>query len=235
MPKIQRITKFIQSDIATGRQAVNAVFIFERGPAKVRIKIQSDSCDFQSFARVELFSPTDMKWAVVGHIPYAEMKTPHKLAYIRNGAVMSNFQQDFDKLLGIADGLLGFKPAAGSTPGVVLVFAEVPEGQPVESGLFGPKFYKNKREALQRFAEYFVLRIRENENLRESLANCLCIDGGYDYAEVIAKLPDAELLKMVAASEEDHLQSLCEDYVSHQVLIGNQAFYCIEEVPDSLD
>jgi hypothetical protein len=175
-----------------------------------------------------------MKWTVAGYIHYAEMMTPHKLAYVRNGTVMSNFQQDFDKLLGIADSLLGFKPTSVSAPGVVLVFADVPEGQPVESGLMGPKFYKSKREALQRFAEYFVMRIRDNENLTESLAICLGIDEE-DYAEVIKKLPEVELLKMLAASEENHLLILCEDYVSLQVQVGNQAFYFIEAVPDSLD
>jgi hypothetical protein len=51
MTKTKRPTKFIQHDIARGRQDVNAVFMFERGPAKVRILIRSDSYDFQSYAR----------------------------------------------------------------------------------------------------------------------------------------------------------------------------------------
>lgn len=231
----QRPTQFIQADIALGRQSVNATFIFERGPARVRIKICSDSYDFQSFARAELFSPTDLKWNVVGHIPYAEMKTPHKLAYIQTGKAKDNFMADFDKLLGIVDGLVGGGTPVATGPAVVLFFADIPEGHSVEDGLIGPKFFKDQRSALLRFAQYLVPRIRDNSELSESLAICLGLEEDADYAAVIAKLPETELLKLLGDSQEDHLMILCDDYVSYQVMTGAQAFYRVEPVPPTLD
>lgn len=231
----QRPTQFIQSDISRGQQDVNAIYIFERGPAKVRIKIRSDSHDFQSYARVELLSPTDLKWSVVGHVPFTDMKTPHKLAYSKTGVAPGNFHADFDRLLIIADSLLGLATIPSPGPAVVLIFADAPEGNSVEAALIGPKFYKDEKAALQRFAEYFVPRIRDNVDLHKSLAICLGLDEEEDFSETIAKIPDEQLLKMVAAGQQDYLQMLCEDYVSHQVMIGGQAFYRIEPVPGALD
>jgi hypothetical protein len=232
----QRPTQFIHSDIARGRQSVNAIFLFDRGTAKARIKICSDSYDFQSFARVELFSPTDLNWNVVGYIPYPEMKTPHKLAYLPTGTAQENFMADFDRLLAIVDGLVGFVAAPAATgPAVVLFFADIPEGHSVEAGLIGPKFFKDLRSALVHFAQYVAPRIRDNAELSNSLAICLGLEDDADYESVIAKLPDTELLKLLAESQEDHLMILCDDYVSFQVMTGSQAFYRVEQVPATLD
>ncbi|MGE8063752.1 hypothetical protein [Pseudomonas sp. NPDC089569] len=231
----QRPTQFLQSDIARGRQSVNAIFIFDRGTAKVRIKICSDSYDFQSFARVELFSATDHKWNVVGHIPYPEMKTPHSLAYTQTGTDKNNFMADFDRLLGIVDGLLGGVSPVKTGPAVVLFFADIPEGHSVESGLIGPKFFKDQRSALLRFAQYFVPRIRDNAELSESLAICLGMVEDADYELRIAQMTESELLNLLADSQEDHLMFLCDDYVSYQVMTGAKAFYRVAQVPASLD
>ncbi|MGF6281912.1 hypothetical protein ABH908_000055 [Pseudomonas frederiksbergensis] len=232
---IQRPTQFIHSDIARGRQSVNAIFLFNRGTAKARIKICSDSYDFQSFARVELFSPTNLDWNVVGYIPYPEMKTPHKLAYMPTGTDRENFMADFDRLLGIVDGLVGVAPPVATGPAFVLFFADIPEGHSFEAGLVGPKFFKDQRSALMHFAQYAVPRIRDNAELSESLATCLGLEEEDDYESVIAKLPDTELLKLLADSQEDHLMILCDDYVSYQVMTGAQAFYRVEQVPATLD
>lgn len=231
----QHPTQFIQADIARGTQTVNATYIFDRGPTKVRIRISSDSSDFQSFARVELFSPADLKWNVVGNIPFAQMKTPHKLAYVANGTAKDHFKADFDKLLGIADGLLGVKAPSTSGASVVLYFADIPEGESFESGLVGPKFFKDQRSAMVRFAQYVAPRIRDNAELSNSLAICLGLEDEADYASVIAKLPDTELLRLLGDSQENHLVILCDDYVSFQAATGAQAFYRVESVPATLD
>jgi hypothetical protein len=231
----QRPTQFIHSDIARGRQSVNAIFLFNRGTAKVRIKICSDSYDFQGFARVELFSPTNLDWNVVGHIPYPEMKTPHKLAYMPTGTARENFMADFDRLLGIVDGLVGSAPPAASGPAYVLFFADIPEGHSVESGLIGPKLFKDQQSALIRFVQYLVPRIGDNDELRELLAICLGLEEEADCAAVIDKLPDTELLKLLADCQLEHLMILCDSYVSHQVMTGSQAFYRVEQVPATLD
>lgn len=231
----QRPTEFIYSDIARGRQSVNAIFLFNRGTAKARIKICSDSYDFQSFARVELFSPTDLKWNVVGHIPYPQMKTPHKLAYSPTGTTKDNFMADFDRLLGIVDGLVGFSPAAPTGPAYVLFFADIAEGDSVEAGLIGPKFFKDQRSALMRFVQYLVPRIGDNAELRELLAICLGMEEEADCAAVFETLQETELLSLLADSQLEHLMILCDSYVSHQVMTGAQAFYLVDQVPATLD
>jgi hypothetical protein len=234
MKKPQRPTHFIQHDIARGRQDVNAIYIFERGPAKVRTMIRSDSCDFQSYARIEILSTSELKWNVVGHIPFTEMQTPHKLYYRTGPIPAETFNADFDKLLSIVDGLLGLASTPAPSPAVVLVFADAPEGTSVEDALIGPKFFKDERAAMQRFAEYFVPRIRDNEALSKALATCLDLDQEDDFSEIIVKIPEAELIKMVVAGQQDHLRTLCDEYVSHQMIIGGQAFYRIETVPESI-
>ncbi len=231
----QRPTQFIHSDIARGRQSVNAIFLFERGTAKARIKICSDSYDFQSFARVELFSPTDLKWNVVGHIPYPEMKTPHKLAYSPTGTAKDNFMADFDRLLGIVDGLVGFAPAAANGPAYVLFFADIAEGDSVEAGLIGPKFFKDERSALMGFVQYLVPHVGDNAELRELMAICLGMEEEADCAAVSETLPETELLSLLADSQLEHLMILCDSYVSHQVMTGAQAFYRVDQVPATLD
>lgn len=231
MIKTKRPTKFIQHDIARGQQDVNAVFMFERGPAKVRILIRSDSYDFQSYARAEVLSPSDLKWNTAAHIPFAEMQTPHKLYYRVGPIAVETFNADFDKLLGIVDGLIGFAPKASSKPAVVLFFADAPEGTSVEDALIGPKFFNNEQAALQRFAEYFVPRTRDMEEMYEPLAISLGLDEKDNISETIAKIPDSMLIKMVMAGKREHLMKLCDSYVSHQAMVGGQAFYRIEPVP----
>ncbi|MDF9779045.1 hypothetical protein [Pseudomonas baetica] len=231
----QRPTQFIHSDIARGRQSVNAIFLFDRGTAKARIKICSDAYDFQSFARVELFSTTNLDWNVVGYIPYPEMKTPHKLAYMPTGTDRENFMADFDRLLGIVDGLVGVASPVTTGPVFVLFFADIPEGHSVEAGLIGPKFFKDQRSALIRFVQYLAPRIGDNDELRELLAICLGLEEEADCAAVIEKLPETELLNLLADSQLEHLMILCDSYVSHQVMTGSLAFYRVEQVPATLD
>jgi hypothetical protein len=70
------------------------------------------------------------------------MQTPHKLYYRIGPIAAETFNADFDKLLGIVDGLIGFAPKPPSEPAVVLFFADAPEGTSVEDALIGPKFSK---------------------------------------------------------------------------------------------
>lgn len=70
---------------------------------KVRIHIKSDSYQEQSFARMDVWVPQDLKWSHVCYIPSANMKTPLSLAYRQpNRQHRREFQADFDKLVSSA-------------------------------------------------------------------------------------------------------------------------------------
>jgi hypothetical protein len=79
-----------------GRQSRNLVRIVktEKGH-KLRISIKRDSYDFQSYARIELWSDTEGKWNFVHSIPYPEM------ACVKS-AFDSKMEEDAATLLTIA-------------------------------------------------------------------------------------------------------------------------------------
>jgi len=56
-----------------GRQSRNLTRILKTGGHKLRITIKRDSYDFQSSAKIELWSEAEGKWNFVHSIPYAEM------------------------------------------------------------------------------------------------------------------------------------------------------------------
>jgi hypothetical protein len=98
----------IHRDIAKGRQSVVFTETLQVGAAKLRIRIESDSYDFQCSARIEAFSPTDLKWNPLAHIHHANMKTPDKLVYhpANEGTNPAYFQADRDNLLNQARAIL---------------------------------------------------------------------------------------------------------------------------------
>lgn len=93
----------ISEQIGKGRQSIDAERIMrlenEARAVKVRIKIKSDSYDFQSYARAEVFDQAALKWNQVASIHYSKMSTPSKLAYVKPTCNFSVFERDIQKLL----------------------------------------------------------------------------------------------------------------------------------------
>lgn len=78
--KLQAPSRFIQRDIGLNGQTAKAVYVFERGPHKVRITVCSDSVEAQCFARAEVFTSA-LQWSVVSYLQRSQMSTPVSLAY----------------------------------------------------------------------------------------------------------------------------------------------------------
>lgn len=98
-------TNILSEQFSKGRQSLNAerIYCLAKGNTKARIraKIKSDSYDFQSYAKVDVYSPASLSWNEIGSIPYANMNTPHKLGYQPN-ATIEHFEKDFEQLVGLA-------------------------------------------------------------------------------------------------------------------------------------
>lgn len=57
-----RTSKPIEDLISRGGQDITARRVFKIADHKVRITIKSDAYKFQSFARSEVWNPTELKW-----------------------------------------------------------------------------------------------------------------------------------------------------------------------------
>lgn len=91
----------LEETVNAGRQDVIARRILSLGDFRVRLTIKSDSYQFQSFARAEVWNPATLSWNQVHSIHYSEMTTPEGLVYYPNkqGLKVDNFVLDFNRLL----------------------------------------------------------------------------------------------------------------------------------------
>jgi hypothetical protein len=101
--------KTLNKEVGLGRQDLNYKEIAEIAGHKVRVRIKSDSYDFQSYAIVEVFS--ELKWNQVDFIHFSQMNTPEGLYYKvdRNGELSTSechFKKDRDALIKIASEVL---------------------------------------------------------------------------------------------------------------------------------
>jgi len=106
--------KTINSEIGKSRQGVSYTELLEINvdvfaprdakKEKLRVRIYSDSYDFQSYAKAELYSPTRGEWSEIASRHYSQMGTPTKLAYLPDatGEKPAWFQIDRDYLVDLA-------------------------------------------------------------------------------------------------------------------------------------
>jgi hypothetical protein len=93
--------KVISKTITLGRQSVFYKELMSIGDHKLEIDIESNSYDFQSHARIKVFSATELKWNNLAEIHFGSMKTPFcmyvwtKEKYNQD----SNFTFDRDELI----------------------------------------------------------------------------------------------------------------------------------------
>lgn len=101
------LTHQIEDGLSLQSQSVIRTWIGKIRPSnsdlpfqKIRAMIKSDSYDFQSYGRVQVWSPQALKWITVYEIPYTEMKTPFKLAYYPSSKQkLAQFHEDLHRLL----------------------------------------------------------------------------------------------------------------------------------------
>lgn len=87
-------TKTISLSINKGKQSVEYYEILIIESYKLRIKIKSDSYDFQSYAFIELWN--GQEWKEVHKIHYASMKTPYGLSSNQHNQGEKTSQQIFE-------------------------------------------------------------------------------------------------------------------------------------------
>lgn len=102
--------KTLSTEVGLGRQDLNYKEIIEHKGHKLRVSIKSDSYDFQSSAKVEVFD--NMKWNHVDGIHFSQMKTPATLYVIPKGEKDLSkfahfFKADRDRLVKLAKDVLG--------------------------------------------------------------------------------------------------------------------------------
>ena len=91
----------IEETVSKGDQDVHYLLIGNMDGNKVRVMIRSNSYDFQSHAKAEVWSKTDMRWNPVTHRPFGAMQTPFKLCYNKdNWNRVDHFREDCRYLLG---------------------------------------------------------------------------------------------------------------------------------------
>ena len=91
-------TTIIDETYSKGRQSTVAIKIVTIGTFKVRFTIKSDSYDFQSHAKAEIFNFETLSWNNLHHIPFAQMKTPIGLVYKPDGLSKGYYSSDFATL-----------------------------------------------------------------------------------------------------------------------------------------
>jgi hypothetical protein len=87
----------IQQEIVIGRQSAEFTEVSQYGPHRLRVRIDRDSYDFQSSAKIEKWDGT--KWQEVASRHYSQMKTPERLCYRPEPPTLADFKDDRDYLL----------------------------------------------------------------------------------------------------------------------------------------
>lgn len=89
----------IEETISRSEQDVNYLLIANLDGHKVRVMIRSNTYDFQSHAKAEVWSKTDMRWNPVTHRTPGSMQTPFKLYYSKEWNRADHFGEDCRYLL----------------------------------------------------------------------------------------------------------------------------------------
>lgn len=76
----------VDSRYSRGRQSHDYHAIYKRHNETLRIAIHRDSSDFQSYARIEIYDPTQKRWNPLGHIPYRRMAV-HQQKRTQHGSI----------------------------------------------------------------------------------------------------------------------------------------------------
>jgi hypothetical protein len=86
-------------NISKGSQHTLAEWAYAFGERRLRIRVRSDNCDFQSHARADIWDAAGLKWNRVADVHYGEMKTEPNLYLQRQWDNESCYRADHDELL----------------------------------------------------------------------------------------------------------------------------------------
>lgn len=94
-----------QSEFGRGDQDLNFTGIYEdTHDNKLKVTLKRDSVDFQSYGRIEIYSPAEKKWNFLDHIHYSQLAIMKDSYYARdeNGNVrgrLTFWETDANRLL----------------------------------------------------------------------------------------------------------------------------------------
>lgn len=220
--KLPAPSRFVQRDIGVNGQTAKAVWVFERGPHKVRITVCSDSVESQCFARAEVFTSA-MQWSVVSFLQRSQMKTPMSLAYRLPAPVFAFFEEDYFTLLGQVDVLLGITQDSLPRENFALVFLDADVDDSIDDALIGPTFFPDEQSALLKVGGYVARKASQEPELGRMIANHL---GAATQAS--AALDESWFVAWFEQLSCDQLASVIEAFFEHRSRSGRIAFYRTE-------
>lgn len=91
--------KLLFQQISKGKQHTLAEWTYGYGELRLRIHIRSDNCDFQGYARADVWDATGLKWNPVTSLHYGEMKTLPNLYQQNQWDNESCYRDDLHELL----------------------------------------------------------------------------------------------------------------------------------------
>ena len=80
---------------------VNFVALLAVAGHKVRLRIRSNSYDFQCYAYADAWSKSDLRWQNIGDIGHGSMQTPSGLYVRKDWSSRTHFEADARRLLEI--------------------------------------------------------------------------------------------------------------------------------------
>lgn len=220
--KLQAPSRFIQCDIALNGQIAKAVYVFDRGPHKVRITVCSDSVEAQCFARAEVFTSA-LQWSVVSYLQRSQMSTPVSLAYRSPAPGFDAFERDYQALLGQVDQILGMTKADLPSEIFALVFLDADVDDSIDDAVVGPTFFEDARSALLKVGSYVARVAAGDEALGESIRNAF--GSGPSEAEV---LDEAWFNHWFQHLNCEQLEGVLDSFIGHRGREGRICFYRVE-------
>ena len=214
-------SQFIQRDIVRSGQTAKAVYVFDRGPHKVRITVCSDSVEHQCYARAEVFAPT-LQWRVISYLQRSQMRTPASLAYRPQTPHHDAFERDYLTLLGQVDQVLDISKADLPAEIFALVFLDADVDDSIDDALWGPTFFSDARSALAKLGSYVAGKAAHDENLGKVLINEL----GGEYTE--SQLDEAWFNQWFAQLNDGQLGAVMDAFIGHRGREGRICFYRVE-------
>lgn len=100
------IIEVIESEIAKGGQSVTLKELLKINGVHLLLEIKSDSYKDQSYARIQAYGKSELKWHNLYSTHYGMMETKEGLAYSPKKVTASEFSKDRIKLIKIATTLL---------------------------------------------------------------------------------------------------------------------------------
>ena len=95
--------KTISKQVCNGRQDVIFKEVLGHGDIRLKVRIKSDSYDFQSSASIKVWDAANNRWNEVHTLHYSNMQTPHSLRYRGDERAMGqHFAADRKELIRVA-------------------------------------------------------------------------------------------------------------------------------------